>query len=97
MDYINGMDKPGSGKINQLMVTDYLVEQAQLITNDVKALSYLINTGNAQSGAVLDAILRSENDKASELLDSFTVQQLTDLRRAATNLAMMCNRKLVVE
>jgi len=95
MDIINGQtNKLGSGKTNQLEQVNYLVEQVQLITNDVRMLSHI----NLVTGVeALLAILRSRKEEASALLDELTVIEITDLRRAAVDLAMMCNKKILDE
>lgn len=86
----NGMNTIGSGKMNQSTLTEHLVQEVLLITNDVRTLS-LINAGD--SIRAFEAILKSDREQVLRILDGLTMNEIENIKNAAIDLAIVCRRK----
>lgn len=93
MGNTRGMERIGPGRANQQTVMDYLVQEVQHITNDVRVLS-LIGLANGGVQAYM-AMLRSQRQEASTILDELTLDELERARDAAIDLAIMCRKKIL--
>lgn len=87
------MEKTGPGRLNQQMVMDHLIQEVQLITNDVRILSLIGLTSEAV--LAFQAMLRSRKTEASDNLDLLTLDELSDVRDAAVDFAILCRKKIL--
>lgn len=85
-----GTMKFGSGRINQILRMEQLVQEVQLITSDIRILSSISNDPGARA---LYSLMRSDDVEASSALNGLDRFELERIHNAAVELAIICQLK----